>query len=244
MEGIEGVESPHLYPPFARGSPRRNQPDPSPCADRKSPHHSPCLRKAPSLLREGGNGEVNPLLRRLAMRYVRMVLWLTPPPYLRRIVACLALLVAVVFDLAGRATVDHPFLTETVTAGSPVGAEVIEYRAVPVGMLPTIDDPSGFAARSLHAGDPLTPSALSTVAPPPRGWWSIPAALPAGTAVGDRVRLIAADPALDVVGVVSGLPATVVLGGDSEGMVAVPPEAAAAVAAAVTRRTLTVLVGT
>jgi hypothetical protein len=62
--------------------------------------------------------------------------------------------------------------------------------------------------------------------------------------VGTRVRLIAAEPAVDVVGVVTGVSAESMLGGETDGMVAVPSQDAAAVADAAARRTLTVLVGT
>jgi hypothetical protein len=172
------------------------------------------------------------------------VLWLTPPPYLRRLVAGLALVVALAIDLTGNPTVDHPFVIVDIAAGAPIEPTDVEYRPVPAEMLPVVPDPVGFAARDLLAGDPLTPSALTNLPPPPEDWWSIRTPLPVGTVVGTRVRLISAEPNVDVVGVVTGVPAESMLGGELDGMVAVPPDAAAAVADAAARRTLTVLIGT
>jgi hypothetical protein len=160
------------------------------------------------------------------------------------VVAGLALVVALAVDLTGGATVDHPFVTADIAAGTLLEEADIDYRPVPSGLLPAVPDPFGFAARDLRSGDPVTPSALAASPPPPEGWWSIRAPLPLGTAVGTRVRLIAAEPPVDVVGVVTGVPAESMLGGNPDGMVAVPSEDAAAVADAAMRRTLTVLVGT
>ncbi len=186
----------------------------------------------------------DPLPRLEARGYVRMVLWLTPPPHLRRLVAGLALVVALAVDLAGSPTVEHPFVIADIAAGTLLDQADIEYRPVPSGLLPAVPDPFGYAARDLRSGDPVTPSAVAAAPPPPEGWWSIRAPLPLGTAVGTRVRLIAAEPAVDVVGVVTGVSAESMLGGETGGMVAVPSEDAAAVADAAARRTLTVLVGT
>ncbi|MBA2338672.1 MAG: SAF domain-containing protein, partial [Acidimicrobiia bacterium] len=91
------------------------------------------------------------------------MLWLARPPYLRRIAAGLVLVAAIAVDVAGSATVEHPFLTTPVAAGSPIEPGMIELRAVPAGLLPAVTDVQGYAARALDAGDPLTPSALAEV---------------------------------------------------------------------------------
>ena len=172
------------------------------------------------------------------------MLWLSPPPYLRRLVAATLVVAAVIVDLAGESTVDHPFVTADVAAGAPLEASVIEYRQVPSGLLPPVPEPAGFTVRALRAGEPLTPSSLSAAEPPPEGWWSIPVPLPVGATVGTPVRLVGSDPVIDVEGVVSAQPGESMLGGETEGMVAVPPEGAGTVAAAVGRGEIVVLAGT
>ena len=51
-----------------------------------------------------------------------MMLWLTPPPHLRRLVAGLVLVVALAVDLTGSPTVEHPFVTADIAAGTLLGA--------------------------------------------------------------------------------------------------------------------------
>jgi hypothetical protein len=177
------------------------------------------------------------------LRYVDSVFWMSRPPYHRWLAAATLLAIAAFLDLAGRATTRFPFVTRDVGAGESV-TDAIEWRDVPTGMLGDAGDITGRATHPLAEGEPLTAGAVSTGAVVPTGWWSVPVDLPGAAHRGAHVRLLAADPPLDVEGVVVGLPETGAFGVTSPGLVAVPPGDTAEVATAAAGGTLVVLLGT
>jgi hypothetical protein len=85
----------------------------------------------------------------------------------------------------------QPFATIDLTAGATLDDTMIEWRSIPAGLLPRMDDPQGIILRPVAVGEPLVPSILSTHRiPVPEGWWTMEAQLPAGTVPGQNVQLI------------------------------------------------------
>jgi hypothetical protein len=178
------------------------------------------------------------------VRYVAEVFWLTRPPLLRWLAAAAIVVIAAYTDLRGTATERYPFVAAIVPTGASV-ADAIQWREVPVGLLPEAGDAAGHAVRRLDAGEPLTAAATANDGPVvPSGWWSIAVPLPPSAAAGGRVRLVSAEEGLDVEGVIVEAAALGAFATTTEGLVAVPPATAAPVAQAVSRGALVVLVGT
>jgi hypothetical protein len=93
------------------------------------------------------------------------------------------------FETDHGATVRYPFAAATLEAGSSIN-DAIEWREVPVGLLPVWHGPpSGIAAHDIGAGEPLLPGRRADVVTP-AGWWSIPVPLPVATTPGTRLRLL------------------------------------------------------
>ncbi len=175
-------------------------------------------------------------------RYVAGVFWLLRPPYLRWVGAAALVAVAALFDVAGSATEPFPFASESIASGAPVDS-AIEWRDVPRGLLPAPADPSGFAARRIDPGEPLTAGAVRATGGIPAGWWSVPVDLPESAQVGTAVRLVSPESNLDVRGIVAQPTGSGAFATTSPGLVAVAPGDAAAVAAAVAQDRLIVLMG-
>ena len=165
--------------------------------------------------------------------------WLPRPPYLRWAGAVLLILGALAWDLRAPAEDLRPFASREVAAGETLEAAAIAWRRVPAGLLPAAEPAGARVVVHLAAGDPLVPAVLSREPAVPEGWWEL--SLPVGThvAAGAAVRLLIADPPATVPGVVirrqEGDAYSL---GYRPAVVAVPAEAAVAVAAAAREGTL------
>ena len=168
--------------------------------------------------------------------------WLTRPPYLRWAAAALLLVAALAWDLRGRSGMSYPFAANSIEAGAAIGEADVEWRTVPSGVMEMPDLSVPIASRAIAAGEPILPSALDAGAGIPEGWWSVPVALQAAAVPGSRVRLIAIDTRVETDGIVVAGGSTDLLSMSDAGLVAVPPEHAASVAAAAVEGSLIVLV--
>lgn len=174
--------------------------------------------------------------------------WIARPPYLRWIIVAFVVLFSLWIELRPDPTTLHPFTEREIGRGAPVAA-AIEWRLIPVGVLPPVEG-LGFAAHELAAGEPILPSDL--VAEPflaPDGWWIVDVELPADTRIGSPVQLVIVPSVGDAIrapiaGIVmsvrssdgnfgSGLPS---------GSVAVAPEDAATAAVAIANKQVSVLI--
>ena len=183
-----------------------------------------------------GHGEG--LLTGLDSRYVRAVFWLRRPPYLRWISAAVVLAVGLFLDTRPVAVVDYPFTTADIHAGGSI-ADQIEWRRVPVRLLPPWDrDVEGYAAADLTKGTPLLPD-LVAAAPIPEGWWSVAITLPHPVGPGTQVRVPVGGAI--VTGLLSG--EVVDNGYEYVGPVAFPADNAALVAEAVAAGEVVVMLG-
>ena len=169
--------------------------------------------------------------------------WLTRPPYLRWAAAAAVVLVALLWDLRNEAKMPYPFAASSIAAGTPIAESMVEWRKLPEGAmaLPDLSDP--VAVRDLPAGEPIVPSAVSGAPVIPDGWWSIPVPLSQGAVPGSRVRLIDALSGLEVDGVVVSTGTDDLMSLDTSGLVAVPPDTAAAIAISAAEGALVVLLG-
>lgn len=169
--------------------------------------------------------------------------WFRRPPYLRWVVASLVVMGALWMDLRGKPTEPRPFAVSSIAAGDPIAEEMLEYREVPVGVLPEVEA-SGYASVPISPGEPLTPSMISDRDRLPDGWWAMEMEVPTGAGSGTELRLVIEQ----VAAVVPGLITRVVAAGQSAGwvretaMVAVPSEQAARVATALADGKMSVLV--
>jgi hypothetical protein len=159
------------------------------------------------------------------------VIWLQGPQWIRWTIAIIIALTAIWTEFRGDASVEHPFAVAIITVGDPITDEVIEMRQVPRGLLPSVDE-FGFAARTFHPGEPITPSGVTTDEVfSTAGWWALEIAVPRTAKPGDPVQLVLIDTGMVIAG-------TVWAGADSDplssglGSVALPPEHAAAAASA------------
>ncbi|HJU50875.1 MAG TPA: hypothetical protein VJ815_00940 [Acidimicrobiia bacterium] len=170
--------------------------------------------------------------------------WLARPPYLRRALAVLILVMAVAWEFRPAPTELRAYLARDVTAGEEVSDEVLDWRRVPIGILPEHVSPTGLFLVDVKRGMPLVPSVLGEASPLPEGWWSLEVPVPEGTAPGVDVRLV-----VDVRAVPKIIPGIVVrlLGADSidgvKALVAIPEAEAGAAAAALADGSLRTLVG-
>ena len=169
--------------------------------------------------------------------------WLTRPPYLRWAAAAAVVLAALLWDLRDEAEAPYPFAVSAIAAGTPITESMVEWRNLPEGALafPDLSDP--VAARDLPAGEPIVPSAVSGAPIVPDGWWSVPVPLSQGAVPGSQVRLIDALSGLEVDGFVVAAGSDDLMSVDTSGLVAVPPDAAAAIAIAAAEGSLVVLLG-
>jgi hypothetical protein len=172
------------------------------------------------------------------------VFWLARPPYFRRALAVLILVIAVAWEFRPTPTDLRPYLARDVTAGEEIRQEDIEWRRVPSGFLPEHASPSGLFLVDLERGTPLLRSVLGHADPLPEGWWSLEVPVPEGTSAGIEVRLV-----VDVRTAPRVIPGVVVrlLGANSlEGntaLVAIPETEVGAAAAALADGSLRTLLG-
>lgn len=194
-------------------------------------------------------GHARPLPPAAAEQYGRRVYWFSRPPYLRWVGAALIILIAAWVDLRPAATVPYPFAAEDVPAGATIDAGLVTWRQVPDGLLPIAPDLGGAARFAIKAGEPILASSLTADRPSiPAGWWALETHLPENVVPGQEVKVVVVESGvspLSVPGVIiEAPPATDPLGyEDPVGLVAVPAEAAAAVAAGSARGDLSVLIG-
>ena len=138
---------------------------------------------------------------------------------------------------------EHPFAGADLKAGSDITAAAIDWRAIPIGVLPetTLE---GFLLVNVASGQPLVSSMLDEAPRIPAGWWGVSVPVPEGSLPGSEVRLV-----VDVRGsprVVPGLLIRIFAETTIEGssaLVAIPEGEAGAVAAALADSALSVLVG-
>ncbi|MGH8873888.1 MAG: SAF domain-containing protein [Acidimicrobiia bacterium] len=175
------------------------------------------------------------------------MLWLRRPPYLRWAAAGLLVLAATWLEVRPQPTVKHPFAVTEVPAGAHLTEAALEWRAVPVGLLPAVSR-SGTLRRPLSAGEPVLPSHLDQGARPPSDWWALEARVPFDTAPGAAVQMVILP---DVPGASArAVPGIVIRSGptsdpflpDGTALVAVPPEEATEAAVAVAEGRVAVLV--
>ena len=145
----------------------------------------------------------------------------------------------------------QPFAAADLDPGAVVEDTMIEWRSVPIGLLPPLDDPQGVILRPVAAGDPLVPSVLSTQRiPAPEGWWTMEVQLPTGAVPGQEVQLILLPtgpddrprsvPGLVIAPAPEGDPLAIE---DPPGLVAVPAESATVAATAVAEARVAVILG-
>ncbi|MDH3470439.1 MAG: SAF domain-containing protein [Acidimicrobiia bacterium] len=168
--------------------------------------------------------------------------WFRRPPYLRWAAGAAVLAFAAVIELAPRTTEARPFAVTDLGPGHELVESDIEWRQVEKGLLP-LPDLAGVTAVSLGAGEPILASSLTKTDLVPASWWSVPVRLPEGVLVGTPVKLIVTDTGHEADGMISVPPSDDPFAIDPTGLVAVPEADAGRIAAAETRRTLTILVG-
>jgi Flp pilus assembly protein CpaB len=169
------------------------------------------------------------------------VYWFRRPPYLRWGAGALLIALALVGEFRTAPTVSYPFAAGPLPAGQAITNEVVKWRPMPAGLLPTPELDDRVTARAVGAGEPLVPSLLvGHQAAVPDGWWVLPIALPGRALPGDRVQLVLVP--VDPVALPITVPGTVVEAATSSddpfslagptGLVAVPGDHAAEVAQA------------
>lgn len=163
--------------------------------------------------------------------------WFTRPPYWRWAAAAAIVAVAAFMDLSGPPTEPYPYAAQPVAAGEIVA---IEWRDIPRGVLPPAAAPGGVAAVPIAPGTPLLAALLTEPRAAPDEWWAVAAQLPVTAVTGGEVLITL--PGLEVGGIVIAPGGAAAFGETSDGLIAVPPEHAAAVAAGLNARTAIVLV--
>ncbi|MEZ5176408.1 MAG: SAF domain-containing protein [Acidimicrobiia bacterium] len=169
------------------------------------------------------------------------MLVLSRPPYLRWLAAVALLAGAFAWDLSKGAAEPAPFAATTIERGTVIEASMIEWRQVPVGLLPAVEL-TGVAATRIDRGEPIVASALSTAASIPIGWWTVPMDVPPAATPGASVRIVLAD-GFGVVGRVVEASRDDPFGMREPGLVAVPHEAADMVALAAASNQVVLLFG-
>jgi hypothetical protein len=159
------------------------------------------------------------------------VIWLQGPQWIRWTIAIIIALAAIWTEFRGDTSVEHPFAVATITVGDPITDEVIEMRQVPRGLLPPVDK-FGFAGRTFHPGEPIIPSGVTTdEVSSTAGWWALEIAVPRTARPGDPVQLVLIDTGMVIAGTVRAVADSDPLA-SGLGLVALPPEHAAAAASA------------
>jgi SAF domain len=170
------------------------------------------------------------------------VLWLDRPPYLRWLVASAIVVLALALELSGPDLEPYPFVQRSITSGEAVTVDDLEWRDIPVGILPEPSAVVGPASRRLEVGEPLIAGAVRAGSMIPDGWWVIPAPIPSAVSPGATVRLVAVDDGFAVDGIVAASGVDTGFGDEAIGAVAVPEAAAVRISLAATSSRLVVLV--
>ena len=171
--------------------------------------------------------------------------WFARPPWIRWTLSTCLLLAAFALEIRGPITADHWFATTDIAPGTPLTLDQFRTVQVPSGLFPPIE-PHGFARTEIYSGDPLLDGHVTDQpVRAPDNWWVIELPVPARLQVGQTVLLVVLD--TEIATTVGGLavavdPTSDPFGGTSAiGSIAVPSEAAAAVAAAAATGNVTVL---
>lgn len=165
--------------------------------------------------------------------------WFTRPPYWRWFAAAAAVAAAAYVDLTGPPGESYPYVAESVDTGESVS---VEWRTVSRGVLPQHGNISGVARHHLEAGTPLVAGLLESASAVPGDWWAVPAELPLTAAPGGDVMITTRSPELQVVGIVVTPSTSSGFGSIAPGLVAVPPDHAAAIAGALAEHRATILI--
>lgn len=160
--------------------------------------------------------------------YVRAVLLLSKPPYLRWAGAVALVAAAFAWDMSARATEQIPFAARGIERGEAIDMDSVEWRSVPVGLLTRPELQSATAAVSISRGEPISPSVLSFATGVPAGWWTVALDLPPAVLPGTGVRIVLGG-GEGVTGIVVEPSREDSFGLRSAGLVAVPSQAADAV---------------
>ena len=161
-------------------------------------------------------------------RYVRAVLLLSKPPYLRWAGAAAIVLAALAWDVSARATQPFPFALRTIERGESLDASAIEWKTAPAGLLRLPNLQGATAAVTILRGEPIAASMLRFTAAVPAGWWTVALDLPPAVLPGTHVRIVLGG-GEGVSGIVVEPSREDPFGLRSAGLVAVPSEAADAV---------------
>lgn len=173
-------------------------------------------------------GRVSSLPTVFGQEYVRSVLLLSRPPYVRWAGAVVLVAAAFAWDVSARATEQVPFAARAIQRGEPIDTDSIEWRSAPIGLLPQPNLQSATAAVTINRGEPISPSALRFTAAVPVGWWTVAMDLPPTVLPGTGVRIVLGG-GEGVSGIVVEPSREDSFGLRSAGLVAVPSQAADAV---------------
>ena len=163
--------------------------------------------------------------------------WFARPPWIRWVLSAMLVTAAFGIELTGPATEARWFAKTDISAGEQLAPSLFEFKDVSAGSLADVR-PTGFARVAIDEGDPLTASLMSTdPLATPAGWWNIEMAVPQHLTVGQPVLLVILNADTEPT-VVDGIVVSVSTTNDpfsqqaTMGIIAVPPEDAAIVAAA------------
>ena len=186
--------------------------------------------------------EANPFTCAGQPRTVAVVFWFRRPLYLRWFVGGALVLIAFAMDMRRGATEPYPFARRDLAKGQVVGPEDVEWRDVPVGLLPAPDLLLGALTRPVAVASPLIDGVTSGVSPIPEGWWAVPVGLPESVVPGAAVLIVVQSLAHSIPGVVVQPGGLGTFGVTEAGLVAVAEQDAVVVANAAARNELTVLI--
>ncbi len=163
--------------------------------------------------------------------------WYARPPWIRWVLSGLLVAAAFGIELTGPVTVERWFARADISAGQQLEPGLFELKDVLAGSLANVA-PTGFALVAIASGDPLTASTISPRSRiAPTGWWSIEMTVPQHLTAGQPVLLVILNSEAEPT-VVDGIAVSVGTNNDpftqqtAIGIIAVPPEDAAIVAAA------------
>lgn len=168
------------------------------------------------------------------------MLVLSRPPYLRWLAAVALIGGAIAWEYARAATQPAPFAAHPIARGEVISENMIKWKAVPVGLLKSVNPVGTAAVATIGEGDPITESSVTSGVVVPDDWWTVAADIPKGAVRGSRVRVVLAD-GFGVTGVVVEPSEGDTFGIASAGLLAVPPETADRVALAASEGALVVL---
>ena len=165
--------------------------------------------------------------------------WLGRPPYLRWIAAVVVLAVGLFAEFRPTTTTHHPFAATDIGRGTQITD--VEWRRVPRGFLAQPDLTDAFAAVDVPKGEPLLASHVAPGRHVPPSWWSVPVPMPFSAPIGTAVRLVDALSQRVTDGIIVAEPADDPFAVQPSALIAVPPDAAAAIAVAAGEGRVTVL---